>query len=175
MDNELKVMVTSELCYDTIRNAAYYKSGWEEPKEIKKANLDFWVNLNGNFLDIAVLSWCFLFGDVKAEFRWQNLIDDEAGFLSKMCKVIGCTEQEFQDYIGSMRTYRDKRVAHRDQYISGSPRIKYPDLDLAINSTCFLFGELHSIYPVMQEVFDNSNLNDFYEERLHHGGHQYHA
>ena len=173
MDIEIRINVTADLCYDTLRNAAYYKSGWNAPRDLKKSDLDFWVNLNGNLLDIAVLSWCFLFGDEKAEFRWQKLIEDEKGFSSKMYQNLNCTEQVFQDYIDIMRTYRDKRVAHRDRYLSSSPKIQYPDLDLAINSTCFLFSELHQTYPVMKELVAHGDLKTFYKERLDHGMSQY--
>jgi len=175
MDINIRIGVTSDLCYDTVRNAAYYSSAWDSSGNIKKSDLDFWVDLNGNFLDIATLSWCYLFGDGKAEFRWQNLIDDEAGFLSEMCQAIGTNEQEFQDYIDTMRTYRDKHVAHRDRYLSDAPKMHYPDLGLAIGSTCFLFGKLQSVYPEIQEMVAHSDLNDFYKERLEHGKHQYTA
>jgi hypothetical protein len=175
MDIEIQIRVTAELCCETVRNAAYYKSGWTSPRDLKRNNQDFWVNLNGNFLDIAVLSWCFNFGDKKAEFKWQNLFDDEETFEQGMYSHLKCTKEEFEDYILSMRTYRDKCVAHRDRYLSESSKIKYPDLIMAIESSCFLFNELRSTYKEMNDLFSIKDLNKFYKQRLKHGKVQYHA
>jgi len=173
MDIEIRLRVTADLCCDCVRNAAYYKSGWDSPEELKKGDSDFWINLNGNFLDIAALSWCYLFVDSKGEFRWQKLIEDQPGFSSRMYGYLKCTENEFQDYISSMRLYRDKRVAHRDRYLTSDTKIHYPDLDLAIKSTSFFFSELSKLYPELKEINIYKNLDSFYTSRLEHGLSEY--
>ncbi len=175
MDIEIKIRVTAELCCETVRNAAYYKSGWTSPRDLKRENQDFWVNLNGNFLDIATLSWCFIFGDKKAEFKWQNLFNDEEAFEKSMYSHLNCSKEEFENYILNMRTYRDKCVAHRDRYLSESSRIKYPDLNIAVESSCFLFSELRRSYEIMDELFSMKDLKKFYKQRLKHGKVQYRA
>lgn len=166
MDIEVRLRVTAQLCCDCIRNAAYYESGWSTPTELKKGDSDFWVNLNGNFLDMAVLSWCFLFGDSKAEFRWNKLIDNQAEFSEKMYGFLNCTEKRFEEYISYMRLYRDKQVAHRDRYLSGDPEIHFPDLGMAVSSASFLYSELLKKYPLMQEICGHRDLQSFYQNRL---------
>jgi hypothetical protein len=173
IDVDTRLGVTAELCCDCVRNAAYYRAGWASPTILKKAESDFWVNLNGNFLDIAVLDWCFIFGDSRAEFRWQKLISDKTGFSARMYASLGCTEQEFNDYASTMRLYRDKRVAHRDRYLVGDPKIIYPPLDLAVKSTSFLFTELVRLYHQMEEINAHKDLGSFYEDRLEHGRREY--
>ena len=168
MDIEIRLKVTADLCCDCVRNSAYYDAGWHSPTILKKDNSDFWVNLNGNFLDIAVLSWCCLFGDGKAEFRWQKIIEDQEKFCSSLYVYMQCPENEFEVYAKNMRGYRDKLVAHRDRYLNTDPKIHYPDLRLAIKSTTFLFSELVRIYPQMGEINIHKDLDSFYKSRLKH-------
>ncbi|MDX8407272.1 MAG: hypothetical protein R8L58_02690 [Mariprofundaceae bacterium] len=169
MDINTRLAVTAELCCDCVRNAAYYHAAWTTPTALRNENSDFWVNLNGNFLDIAGLDWCFLFGDHKAEFRWQNVIEDETGFCSHLLDVLDYTESDLNGYVSAMRLYRDKRVAHRDRYLTGDPEIFYPSLDPAVKSASFLFAELVRIYPQMEKININRDLKLFYESRLKHG------
>ncbi len=169
LDLETRLRVTADLCCGCVRNAAYYLSGWSSPKQFKKKQSDFWVNLNGNFLDITVLTWCFLFGDERAEFRWQEIIPEHNEFLSEMHRYSKCTEEEFNEYISSMRRYRDKCVAHRDIYLVGDQKITYPELELAIKSATFLYSELVRIYAEMEEIYAYKDLETFYLERLEMG------
>lgn len=173
IDIDIRLSVTAELCCECVRNAAYYHAGWSSPTVLRKAESDFWVDLNGNFLGIAVLDWCFLFGDGKAEFRWQKVISNETEFSSRMYASLGCSENEFNDYVSTMRLYRNKRIAHRDRYLVGDSKIIYPPLDFAVKSTSFLFEELVSLYPQMEKINIHKDLESFYENRLERGRREY--
>jgi len=130
---------------------------------------DFWVNLNGNCLDISILAWCSLYGDRNAEFKWQKLINNEADFLSRLYATMDSTEVEFAQYIERMRLYRDKCVAHRDSYLVGDPKIIYPSLEEAVKSASFLYRELVDVYPEMEEIYAYKELESFYANRLKMG------
>jgi hypothetical protein len=51
---------------------------------MRLANLNehdqFWVIINGNFLDIAVLEWCKLFGDTRGKHYFGKVISDVPAF-----------------------------------------------------------------------------------------------
>ncbi len=53
------------LCCHFLRNLAFYKAGWRKGELIFKDQ--FWVNANGNFIDVCVLEWCKLFGDKRGQ------------------------------------------------------------------------------------------------------------
>lgn len=173
MDINIRLKVTADLCCDCIRNSAYYHAGWSSPNQLKKEESDFWVNLNGNFLDIAVLSWCHLFGDSRAEFRWQKLVDNKDEFCKALCESLVITEEEYENYITSMREYRDKMVAHRDRYLAPGPMIHYPGLNLAVKSAAYLYSELRRSYSNFSEIYQHKDLNSFYQSRLNHALREY--
>ena len=124
------------LCCHFLRNLAFYKAGWRKNKLI--FNEQFWVNTNGNFLDICILEWCKLFGEKKGQHYWQKVITDQPAFLAQLLHAVGLTEVEFNIYIEEMRTYRDKFVAHLDS----EEIMSIPKLKVARKSTSFLYSYL---------------------------------
>ena len=173
MDLESKLRVYADLSCEILRNSAYYRAGWETKDKLRRQGSDFWINLNGNFLDIAVLSWCFLFGDNKAKFKWRGIIDDHEYFMSRLLTHLACDVADFEEYISCMRLYRDKRVAHRDEYLVGDTQIVYPCLDIAVQSTIFFYSALCEEYPQITEIYAYTELSSFYESRLEMAGEQY--
>lgn len=115
---------------------AFYLSWYESGTPFK--NEQFWVNANGNFLDIAVLEWCKLFGDVRGENYYSKVIADPVQFKVDLLAKLKLTETAFADYIKQMRTYRDKFVAHLDEL----NMFHIPHLDIAQKSTVFLYEHL---------------------------------
>lgn len=170
---ETRLRVTADLICECVRNAAYYSSGWETCDSLINQESDFWVNVNGNCLDIAVLAWCALFGDPNAEFRWQRLFEDHASILADLHQQLNITELDFDKYVSEMRTYRDKRVAHRDRYMVGDPRIIYPSLDTAVKSCSYLYQALVAAYPQMAEVSAYQELEYFHSDRFDLGQAEY--
>jgi len=69
----------------------------------------FWITANGNFLDIAVLEWCKLFVDAKGKHHFSKAFEDGDKFKQELIEKLGLTETQFDDYVGSLKTYRDKR------------------------------------------------------------------
>jgi hypothetical protein len=99
------------LCAHCVRNLAYHRASHTK---LVNRSTDFWRTIDGNFLDIAVLEWCKLFGDEKAKHSWQSVVTDRARFYSELLKHMDMTATEFDDYSGEVRKYRDKFIAHLD-------------------------------------------------------------
>jgi len=124
------------LCCHCLRNLAFYKAGWHNGKI--KLKSQFWLNVNGNFLDIAVLEWCKLFADPRGKHFWRKAISDVATFQKGLFTELGCTETEYEDYVKQVRGYRDKFVAHLDS----EEIMQIPFLQSAVNSTEYLYDYL---------------------------------
>lgn len=126
------------LCVHCARNATYYRQGWSGARA--KFNGQLLITTNANFIDIAVLEWCKLFGDTKGKHYWAKVVDDSAGFKRRLLAEIGKTEAEFHAFIKHVREYRDRFLAHLDD----DERMKIPELNVIIASTSFLYRYLMS-------------------------------
>lgn len=96
------------------------------------------MNVNGNFLDIAVLEWCKLFADNRGKHFWRKAISDNGTFQAGLLAELRLTEADFEDYVNQMRTYRDKFIAHLDS----EEVMHIPLLQTAVNSTVYLYDYL---------------------------------
>jgi hypothetical protein len=56
-----------------------------------------------------------LFAEPKGKHHWRKIIDDEAAFNARLLAATRMTQGEFDDYVKSVRTYRNKFVAHLDE------------------------------------------------------------
>lgn len=126
------------LCLYCLRHMAYYRAGWHRGSLIIRTQ--FWVAVNGNFIDICVLEWCKLFGDLRGKHYWEKAISDPKAFKAGLFQDLEMTEAEFSAYVLEMRTYRDKYVAHLDSVA----RFSIPKLDIAKKSVVYLYNYLLS-------------------------------
>ena len=124
------------ICLHCLRNLAFYKAGWRGNELIIKDQ--FWVNVNGNFLDICVLEWCKLFGELNGKHYWRKIISDPINFYRGLIHNLGVAETEFDVFTNEMRTYRDKFVAHLDS----DETMYIPNLILAKKSVSYLYDYL---------------------------------
>lgn len=81
---------------------AYYRASWEKGKP--HADKNFWVGANGNFIEIAVLEWCKLFGDKKRKYAYTKLVPAADAFLAAMLAHIDIAEDDWNEYVDAMRT-----------------------------------------------------------------------
>ena len=84
MDRETIMVMAARLCHECVRNIAYFRGGWDGNKT--KAKGDFWVTLQGNFIQIAILEWMKLFGSRSEDHHWRKIISesDQIFFKEKM-------------------------------------------------------------------------------------------
>ena len=168
----------AKLCHHCVRNLAYYRAGWVNGKFV--SDDDFWINANGNFLDIAVLEWCKLFVDRKGEqmgdHHWSQAFSkagpcspEALAFLSDMLQSADISDEEFDTCRNTIKTYRNKNVAHQDKVGASN----FPELDIAVESTVFLYDRIFDEYGNLLRPNAKPNLRNFYKERLEHGRRQY--
>jgi hypothetical protein len=119
------------LCCHFTRNLAFYRVG--RPGEPRSPNREFWVTVNGNFLDECVLEWCKLLGDTRGDHYWKQVVSDAEKFEMELLQNLGMDAAEFESYRNEMREYRDKFLAHLDSL----REIKFPKLNIAKASVEF--------------------------------------
>jgi hypothetical protein len=76
----------------------------------------YWNTTHGNYIDIAVIEWCKLFGsDRQEKFHWKSVVNDAARYKKQLLTVFGKGETEWAVYRETILKYRDKFVAHLDE------------------------------------------------------------
>jgi len=121
------------LCVHFSRNLAYHEAGdvWRG-----KAQSDFWLTVDGNFLDLAVLEWCKLFGDRKGNHYWNKVVSKCSCFKAGLLSDLGAQDNEFNEYIRKICSYRDKFIAHLDN----RKCMDFPELGKARKAVEFYHG-----------------------------------
>lgn len=168
MAQRKRIRRTAFLCSHALVNMAYYRAGWH--KRTFRRTEDFWRRANGNFLDVAVLEWCKLFAEPRGAHSWRNVLSDTSAFEELLLSNLGCTSTEFDAYITEIRRYRDKFVAHLDD----NPQGKYPELNLALESTMYLFRYIRTHEDDGKDFAGlPQSLETAYRVALNHGKAQY--
>ena len=119
-----RVVIT---CASFGRNLAFYRAGRSPEAQWLYTDLhpqrSFWLQVNSNFVDQAVLEWCKLFGEKKprndeyghGEHGWRRIVlTNQNAFEVGMHRQLGCTHAEFAELVDAMRRLRDKFIAHLD-------------------------------------------------------------
>ena len=130
------------LCQSFARNFAYYRSGHDvDARKLldpSRPDSQFWLEVNGNFIDKCVLEWCKIFDDKKGHQHWTKVVKNCDEFEAGLLCAVGVNSDEFKVFAGEMRQYRDKFVAHLDNL----PTMCIPKLDVAIASVRHLHNYL---------------------------------
>lgn len=131
------------LCCHFGRNLAYYRVGQSEHYRhlfdpAKTASANFWRMANSDFLDMCVLEWCKLLADEKGQHHWRKIVTDRTVFKANLLNHLQLNEAALQQYIDTMRTYRDKFVAHLDSDLTMS----VPKLDVAKRAVWFYHAHI---------------------------------
>jgi len=124
------------LCCHCLRNSAFCNSGRYNGERIFKGQ--FWINVNNNFLEIAILEWCKLFAETRGKHYWRKVISNHKTFQEGLLAEVNLTETEFGDYLNQIRSYRDKFIAHLDS----EDTMYIPPLQIAVESTVYLYDYL---------------------------------
>jgi hypothetical protein len=112
------------LCVHFARNLAYYRAGHGR---LTKTSPPFWITVDVNFIDMAVIEWCKLLGDrkeskQKGKHFWAKVVTNPSHFESDMLLHLGVTADQLAAYVDKMRAYRDKFLAHLDDlYVMDIP------------------------------------------------------
>lgn len=153
------------LCCHFARNYACYKAGWNDGE--LKVKEQFWVSVNSNFIDIAVLEWYKLFGDYKDKHHWKKVMSHDQDFKANMFRELNIKQTDLDKVHGSIKSYRDKFVAHLDS----EETMNIPRLEDAYRMVCFYYLEVKKICD--STVDWPGTLEDFYKEHFSKAAIQY--
>jgi hypothetical protein len=77
---------------------AYYRAGHHR---LTNASPEFWITVDGNFIDMAVIEWCKLFGDRNGKHFWAKVVADPPRFEDMLLGHLSMTADELTAYMGS--------------------------------------------------------------------------
>ena len=168
MTKEERIRRVAILCCHCLRNLAFYRAGLKQGES--RIKRQFWVNANGNFLDIAVLEWCKIFADRNGKHHWKRVIADQASFSNGLLSYVRMTKGEFENYAEPIRRYRDKFVAHLDEdKVANIPRLR-----TALRSAAYLYDHLRSD-PIAKQALPDAqhSASEFYAIMYRHAFQEY--
>ncbi|MFO2976083.1 hypothetical protein SCO70_00815 [Legionella pneumophila serogroup 3] len=157
MDKTKRLRRVALLCCHFTRNCSYYRAGWID-KTTSKAKDRFWITIQSNFLDIAILEWMKLFGTYDEQHHWKNIIYNSNSFKVSMLQHCNLSNEEFDSYHKAMRSYRDQFVAHLDSELV----MQIPDLTNAINTVKYYYLHVYNELPNSSRINFPNNLDDYY-------------
>ena len=146
------------LCCHFTRNFAYYKAGSECEQPERREQ--FWLSVNSNFIDISVLEWCKLFGDYKDKHHWKKIMSHDMDFKQRMFDELKIKQTDLDKVHGSIKSYRDKFVAHLDS----EEKMNIPLLGEALKMVFFYYSEVKRICESTNDW--PPSLEEFYEKRF---------
>ena len=158
MDRIKRLRRVGLLCCHFSRNCAYYKAGWVEGKTT--ASNEFWLTVQNNFLDTAVLEWLKLFGDFNDKHHWKKVVECPDKFKDQMLYSCGVTESDLAEQRGSFKLYRNKFIAHLDS----ETIMKIPSLDMPLKLTEFYYGYVSKELGIANRINLPTELGDYYKK-----------
>ncbi len=136
-------------CADFARQLSLHRAFDGIHSQLKQ---NFWIYINNNAIDMAILDWCHLFGSHSDQLHWKRIIKDIDKFRGNLFKFLKISESTWRTYRENLKSYRDKNVAH----IEVMPLVNVPDLTFALDSVIFYYNEVkeeiknngaHFVYP----------------------------
>ena len=125
---------------------------------------NFWLTVEGNFVDTCVLEWCKVFGDANAKHAWNKLVTDTAEFEKALYDNVEKDKTAFDAEVAAIRRYRDKFLAHLDS----DRTMLIPHLDTMWRAVQHYYAHILGVemsdqeaHRVQQEV--SGSLDDYYD------------
>ncbi len=158
MTREQRLRRVALLCIHLTRNLAYTRA--IHKFVVEKKGGDFWITMQGNCLDTAVLEWCKLFAEKKGKHSWHRIVDDPDEFKSRLLEDLKITKEIWESKICELRAYRDAFVAHLDS----EETMNIPGMDLPFEMITYYFNYILG-YENELNIFRGipTNLNDYYQ------------
>ena len=121
-------------CADFARQLSYHRA-LHDFKEARKLN--FWIYMYNNAIDLAVLDWFHLFGYHNDDLHWKKVVNDIDldVFREKLLSCLGLTQNEWGKYRETVKTYRNKDVAHMEI----RPVSNVPEMAVALMAADFYY------------------------------------
>jgi hypothetical protein len=158
LPREVRIRRAMVCCCAIIRNVAYYQGGWREGQRLFDSNIE--RTISGNFIDMAVLEWCKLFGESRHEPQhWQRVllgIEQRRSFKGGLLKSLNQSSIQWNKHCESCIRYRSDFIAH----LGSEHRMHLPFVDPLRKSAAFYYEFLQ-----MSEMTDANpaDIEQFYE------------
>lgn len=168
MISQERIRNVAILCCHCLRNIAFYRAGWKQQKS--RVTRQFWVNANGNFLDIAILEWCKIFADRNGKHHWKRVVSNQSSFRAGLYARLGMTKREFENYAKPILQYRNMFIAHLDEdKVANIPRLR-----TALRSAAYLYDHLRND-PIAKQYLNDAQLSasEFYAIMYRHAYQEY--
>lgn len=110
-----------------------------------RPHLNFWRVIYGNFLDMAVIEWCKLFGSDHLDHQpvhWKNVVPqaEQDTFRQQLLVELGMSLPEWRAYWNHLKDYRDNHAAHfNETFLAPQNNPTYPDFDIALRAAFFYY------------------------------------
>lgn len=128
------------LCCSFVQNVAFYRAAMADRTapilSDHHPEAAFLRQAINNFLDVAVLDWCKLFGNQRMEkHHWRRVVSDADAttFERALFRELGTNAAAFEELVGKMLDYRNRFLAHLDNDLV----MNIPELDPACNAVAF--------------------------------------
>ena len=148
MNRKTRLRRVALLCVHFTRNLAFYRAISDLLSGQKEG--DFWITMQGNCVDTAVLEWCKLFGERSGKHSWQKIADDPDTFRSQLLSELQINNRKWEDCWSKLRSYRNAFVAHLDS----DETMHILNMSLPYSMVEFYY----SFVTTSREEFDRSGL-----------------
>lgn len=154
MKDKKKAKRVLDLCYQFTCNYAGFKF-YEDLKNIN----NYILIIHNNFLKAAALDFCKLFGGDMEHYRWDNVVYRQyrTKFKRNICKELGIEPNTLSQYTRSIKTLRNKYIAHLDPERDNCP---IPNFSLAFKLVIFYHdfikgrAQIELPYPNLKTVYE---------------------
>jgi hypothetical protein len=126
------------LCCSFVQNVAFYRAAVADRTapilSDHHPETAFLRRAINNFLDVAVLDWCKLFGNQRMEkHHWRRVVSDAPSFEQALFRELGTNADAFEELVGKMLSYRNRFLAHLDDDLM----MDIPELDQTHKAVVF--------------------------------------
>jgi hypothetical protein len=153
-----------QMCGTCLRNIAYYRAGWDGTKPFFASPIH--KQINSNFIDMAVIEWCKLFGEPKHEPQhWQHIIDTidkRKAFMGELIAHVGGDRHDWNKHRTRCMNYRNDFLAH----VGLERTMHLPHLDMCQRSAVF-YARL--VYSKEMSPPVCSDPEAYYQDHLEEG------
>ena len=148
--------------YPLLLNFVYHVGAYRQILNVLQllpGDRSFWVYTSDAHIQMAITSWCKVFGSSREDAHYSKLYDQaEADFDEYLFAKVPCSACEWKDYRHEMMRFRNKYIAHSETTIIDFP---VPYLDMALKAVCLYDCWTRVVLaPVWNEnpVFEERNV-----------------
>jgi hypothetical protein len=84
----------------------------------RKLHKPYGMSININFIRVACLNWCKLFGTDREEHHWKSIIysDSHQLFRAQMLKDLEVSMEEYENIRNEILNFRNFNISHQESY-----------------------------------------------------------